>query len=185
MLDGALFGFARNPRAMIDSPSQFDFYSGGGLDLAFLGMGEVDADGNVNVSKLQGTPVGPGGFIDIAQNASKVVFCGTFEAKRAAFHIGGGMLRLMRHGRVRKFRRRVAQVTFSGREALRTGQEVMYVTERAVFRLSTDGLVLEEVAPGIDLQPDVLDRMGFAPALRGTPATIPPEIFWDRELQEG
>ena len=185
LLDGALFGFARNPRAMIDSPSQFDFYSGGGLDLAFLGMGEVDADGNVNVSKLQGTPVGPGGFIDIAQNASKVVFCGTFEAKGAAFHIGGGMLRLMRHGRVRKFRRRVAQVTFSGREALRTGQEVMYVTERAVFRLSTDGLVLEEVAPGIDLQSDVLDRMGFAPVLRGTPATIPPEIFWDRELQEG
>lgn len=185
LLDGALFGFARNPRAMIDSPSQFDFYSGGGLDLAFLGMGEVDADGNVNVSKLQGTPVGPGGFIDIAQNASKVVFCGTFEAKGAALHIDGGMLRLIRHGRVRKFRRRVAQVTFSGREALRTGQEVMYVTERAVFRLSTDGLVLEEVAPGINLQSDVLDRMGFAPALRGAPATIPSEIFCDGELQEG
>ena len=91
---------------------------------------------------------------------------------------------MIRHGRVRKFRRRVAQVTFSGREALRTGQEVMYVTERAVFRLSKDGLVLEEVAPGIDLQSDVLDRMGFAPALRGTPASVPSEVFRDREVRE-
>lgn len=177
LLDGVLFGFARNPRAMIDSPSQFDFYSGGGLDLAFLGMGEADADGNVNVSKLQGVPVGPGGFMDIAQNAAKVVFCGTFEAKGARFEIGGGRLRITRQGEVRKFLSNVAQITFSGNEAVRTGQDVLYVTERAVFRLSAGGLVLEEVAPGLDLKADVLDRMGFAPQIRENPKSMDPAIF--------
>ena len=177
LLDGALFGFARNPRAMIDSPSQFDFYSGGGLDLAFLGMGEADADGNVNVSKLQGVPVGPGGFIDIAQNAAKVVFCGTFEAKGARFDIGRGCLRVIRFGDVRKFVDRVAQITFSGKEAVRTGQEVLYVTERAVFRLSSAGPVLEEVAPGVDVKADVLDRMGFSPLMPAKPKSMDPAIF--------
>ena len=184
LLDGALFGFARNPRAMIDSPSQFDFYSGGGLDLAFLGMGEVDQEGNVNVSKLGGVPVGPGGFIDIAQNAAKVVFCGTFEAKGAVHQIGGGCLRVTKHGAVRKFRSTVDQITFSGREAVRSGQEALYVTERAVFRLSADGLVLQEVAPGIDLQADVLDRMDFLPLMDGTPGTMVREIFREREGQD-
>ncbi len=181
LLDGALFGFARNPRAMIDSTSQFDFYSGGGLDIAFLGMGEVDGKGNVNVSKLQGIPVGPGGFIDIAQNAAKVVFCGTFEAKGAQFDIGGGTLRIARQGKVRKFLPNVAQITFSGPEALRTGQEALYVTERAVFRLCPDGMVLEEVAPGLDLRSDVLDRMGFVPLMRGEPKVIDPAIFAEVE----
>ncbi len=182
LLDGVLFGFARNARAMIDSPSQFDFYSGGGLDLAFLGMGEADADGNVNVSKLQGVPVGPGGFIDIAQNAAKVVFCGTFEAKGARIEIGGGCLRISRYGEVRKFLRSVAQITFSGKEAVRNGQEVMYVTERAVFRLSASGLVLEEIAPGLDLKTDILDRMGFAPLMQGDPQRMAPAIFTESEV---
>lgn len=177
LLDGALFGFARNPTAMIDSPSQFDFYSGGGLDLAFLGLGEADAVGNVNVSKLQGVPVGPGGFIDIAQNSGKVVFCGTFEAKGSRLEIGGGRLQVRRHGDVRKLVGTVAQITFSGREAVRTGQEVLYVTERAVFRLSPAGLVLEEVAPGIDLRGDVLDRMGFVPLMPREPALMDSRIF--------
>ncbi len=177
LLDGALFGFARNPRAMIDSPSQFDFYSGGGLDIAFLGMGEVDAAGNVNVSKLQGTPVGPGGFIDIAQNARRVVFCGTFEAKGARLSVGGGRLGIDRHGDIRKVVRKVAQITFSGKEAIRTGQRVLYVTERAVFRLAPGGVVLEEVAPGIDLKADVLERMGFSPLMPQPPKTMNPAIF--------
>ncbi len=181
LLDGILFGFARNPRAMIDSTSQFDFYSGGGLDLAFLGMGETDADGNVNVSKLQGVPVGPGGFIDIAQNAAKVVFCGTFEAKGSRFEIGRGRLRIERYGKVRKFVDRVAQITFSGQEAVRTDQEVLYVTERAVFRLSPAGLVLEEVAPGIDIKADVLDRMGFSPLIPQEPKRMAQAIFTEEE----
>ncbi len=181
LLGGALFGFARNPSAMIDSPSQFDFYSGGGLDVAFLGMGEVDRAGNVNVSKLGGVPVGPGGFIDIAQNCKRVVFCGTFEAKGARIVAGGGRLRVERHGRIRKFVRQVAQITFSGSEALRTGQEVLYVTERAVFRLGRRGLALEEVAPGVDLRRDVLDRMDFAPLVLERPQLVATDIFAEQE----
>ncbi len=177
LLDGALFGYTRNPEAIIDSPSQFDFYSGGGLDIAFLGMGEVDAAGNVNVSRLGGVPVGPGGFIDIAQNARKVVFCGTFEAKGARLACGDGRLTIERHGEVRKFVDKVGQITFSGEHARRTGQEVVYVTERAVFRLTAEGVALAEIAPGVDLARDVLDRMSFRPVMKQEPRVMPAEHF--------
>jgi acyl CoA:acetate/3-ketoacid CoA transferase len=172
LLDGALFGYARNATAMIDGPSQFDFYSGGGLDIAFLGFGEIDAAGNVNVSKLGGVTVGPGGFIDIAQNARKVVFCGTFDAKSTELEIGGGRLAIRRHGEVAKLVGQVEQITFSGREALKCAQEVVYVTERAVFRLTDRGLALTEVAPGIDVRRDVLARMQFAPHVPGEPGVM-------------
>ncbi|MCI5109424.1 MAG: acyl CoA:acetate/3-ketoacid CoA transferase [Marivita sp.] len=163
LLTGSLFGYAQNASCMIDGPSQFDFYAGGGLDIAFLGFGQVDAAGNVNASKLGGMPVGPGGFIDIAQNARTVVFVGTFDAKGTRIKSGDGNLTIERHGDVRKFVRRVDQITFSGAQAMRQGQQVLYVTERAVFRLTEDGLALIEVAPGVDIQLDVLDRMDFAP----------------------
>lgn len=176
LLTGSLFGYARNPSAMIDGPSQFDFYSGGGLDIAFLGFGEVDAAGNVNVSRLGGVTVGPGGFIDIAQNARKVVFCGTFDAKGSDLDWSGGVLNIRRHGSVGKFVPQVDQITFSGAEALRRGQEVLYVTERAVFRLSPEGLRLAEVAPGVDPVGDVTARMGFAP-VAGTPLPMPPGVL--------
>ena len=169
LLDGVLFGFARNASCMIDSPSQFDFYGGGGLDIAFLGFGELDRSGNVNVSRLGGTTVGPGGFIDIAQNARKVVFCGTFEAKGAEYAIDESRISVRRYGNVRKLVEAVDQITFSGQEALANGQQALYVTERAVFELTEAGVLLKELAPGIDLQADVLDRMGFTPVL-------PPEI---------
>jgi len=177
LLDGTLFGFARNATAMIDGPSQFDFYSGGGLDIAFLGFGEIDASGNVNVSKLAGTTVGPGGFIDIAQNARKVVFCGTFDTKGTELELGGGRLRIARNGDVCKLVKQVEQITFSGAISRRRGQEVVYVTERAVFRLSDDGLVLTEVAPGIDVRRDVLERLEFAPQVPRDPALINPAHF--------
>jgi acyl CoA:acetate/3-ketoacid CoA transferase len=174
LLTGHLFGFARNPSAMIDAPSQFDFYSGGGLDIAFLGFGEMDTSGNVNVSKLGGVTVGPGGFIDIAQNARKVVFCGTFDTKGAEIETGSGTLTVKRHGDVKKVVPRVEQITFSGVEALKHGQEAVYVTERAVFRLTDDGVMLTEIAPGIDARRDVLERLDFsprvAPDLRVMPA---------------
>ncbi len=172
LLDGELFGFARNPTAMIDAPSQFDFYSGGGLDIAFLGFGEVDAEGHVNASKLGGLPVGPGGFIDIAQNARKMVFCGAFEAKGTRIETGDGTLRITRQGEIRKFVRSVQQITFSGVEALRSGQETLYVTERAVFRLTPEGMVLTEVAPGVDIRRDVLERMDFEPLVPADPAVM-------------
>ena len=148
LLTGMLFGYARNPSCMIDGPSQFDFYSGGGLDIAFLGFGELDKHGNVNVSKLGGTTVGPGGFIDIAQNARKVVFCGTFDAKGAKLKSGDGQLKIEQHGQVRKLVNEVEQITFSGIQALLQGQQVWYVTERAVFKLTEDGVALVEIAPG-------------------------------------
>ena len=177
LLEGTLFGYARNATAMIDGPSQFDFYSGGGLDLAFLGFGEIDRDGNVNVSKLGGVTVGPGGFIDIAQNAKKVVFCGTFDAKGTKLDIGNGKLGISRHGEVTKLVKKVEQITYAGREAVKRGQEALYVTERAVFRLCADGLVLTEVAPGVDVRRDVLDRMQFKPEVPREPKVMSAEHF--------
>ena len=173
LLEGVLFGFARNASCMIDSPSQFDFYGGGGLDIAFLGFGEMDACGNVNVSRLGGTTVGPGGFIDIAQNARKVVFCGTFEAKGAAYAINDKRISIERYGQVRKLVQAVDQITFSGQQALASGQQVLCVTERAVFELTEVGMLLRELAPGIDLQADVLERMGFAPVVPTEMAKMP------------
>lgn len=172
LLEGTLFGYARNASAMIDGPSQFDFYSGGGLDIAFLGFGEIDRHGHVNVSKLGGVTVGPGGFIDIAQNAKKVVFCGTFDAKGTNLNIGDGKLGITRHGDVVKLVNEVEQITYSGQEAIRRGQEVIYVTERAVFRLTERGLTLSEIAPGIDMRADVLDRMQFAPHIPRAPTLM-------------
>lgn len=172
LLTGTLFGYARNPTCMIDGPSQFDFYSGGGLDMAFLGFGEVDAEGNVNASRLGGLTVGPGGFIDIAQNARKVVFCGTFDAKGARILSGDGALAIEKPGAIRKFVRSVDQITFSGPQAISQGQEILYVTERAVFRLCPEGLELTEIAPGADLQRDVLGEMQFAPIVDRQPALM-------------
>jgi len=165
LLTGNLFGYAKNPTCMIDGPSQFDFYSGGGLDVAFLGFGQIDQEGNVNVSKLDGVTVGPGGFIDIAQNAEKVVFCGTFDTKGSKLRTGNGELSVEKPGEIRKLVQQVDQVTFSGKQALKQKQEVIYATERALFRLTEAGLVLEELAPGVELEKDVLQQMDFVPII--------------------
>lgn len=177
LLTGHVFGFSRNAHAMIDAPTQFDFYSGGGLDIAFLGFGQIDAAGNVNASKLGGMAVGPGGFIDIAQNARKVVFCGTFDAKGTELAIGDGRLSIVKPGAIRKLVEKVDQITFSGAEALKQGQEVVYVTERATFRLSAAGIELIEIAPGVELQRDILDQMGFVPKITENLRTMPEACF--------
>ena len=164
MLDGPMFGAAFDPDAIIPSVDQFDFYSGGGIDIAFLGMAEFDERGDVNVSMIDGQLVGPGGFIDITQTARKVVFCGAFEAKGLdARREPDGRIRILRHGAVPKLVKRVRHVTFSGAQARSNGQEVRYVTERAVFRLGEKGIELTEVAAGIDPERDVLSRMPFEP----------------------
>lgn len=163
LFDGPMFGAARDADAIIPSVDQFDFYSGGGIEVAFLGMGEMDAEGNVNVSMMGGTLVGPGGFVDITQTARKVVFCGAFEAKGLEVESDGGHVTIRSPGSIPKLVEQVAHVTFSGAQARANGQEVLYVTERAVFRLGAAGVELVEVAPGVDPQRDVLDRMGFAP----------------------
>ena len=171
LLDGDLFGAARYPDAMVSSLAQFDFYSGGGLDVACLGMAELDRDGNVNVSRLGPDVVGPGGFVDITQNAKKVVFCGSFEAKGSIVDIDDAGLSIRQHGQIRKLVDQVAEISFSADYARRHGRRVIYVTERAVFRLIEDGIELIEIAAGVDLERDVLERMAFRPAI--SPALRP------------
>lgn len=177
LMDGVLFGYARNATAMLDAATQFDFYAGGGLDVAFLGFGEFDAQGNVNVSKLGGLTVGPGGFIDIAQNARKVVFCGTMAAKGVKLQTGDGQMRVLQQGAIKKLLPQVEQITFSGHEALKRGQTVLFLTERASFRLTAQGIELFELAPGVDLQRDVLDQMDFVPSLSPALAVMPADLF--------
>ena len=176
MLDDALFGAARNPEVVLPSVEQFDFYSGGGIDITFLGMGETDIEGNVNVSHLGGNLIGPGGFVDISQNAKKVVFCGTLEGQGTKLDFSDGRLSVTQFGKVRKFVSGVERVTFSGKFAREHGQEVLYVTERAVFRLERQGLVLVEVAPGVDVERDILARMEFRPTV-GDVKQMPAEVF--------
>jgi propionate CoA-transferase len=167
MIDGPMFGAAHDPDAIVPSIDQFDFYSGGGIDVAFLGMGEMDAAGNVNVSKMGGRLVGPGGFIDITQTARKVVFCGAFEAKGLEVEAADdGTLRIIRPGELKKLVEKVEHITFSGAQARDNGQQIVYVTERAVFRLDDDGVALVEVTKGIDPRRDVLERMAFSPIVR-------------------
>jgi acyl CoA:acetate/3-ketoacid CoA transferase len=165
MLDDRLFGAARNPDAVVPSIEQFDYYSGGGIDITFLGMGEADASGNVNVSHLGGNLVGPGGFMEIAQNAKKVVFCGTFDAQGSQVRWEDGRLGIVKPGQIRKLVGKVERITFSSDYAREHRQEVLYVTERAVFRLAAGGMRLMEVAPGIEIERDILPYMDFKPLI--------------------
>lgn len=174
---GELFGLSRYPAALVSSLAQFDFFATGMLDIAVLGMAEADRYGNVNVSKVGPSVVGPGGFIDIAHAASTVVFCGTFTARGLRADVTPGALRIAAEGRVRKFVHEVSQVTFDAATARRRGQRALYVTERAVFELRDEGPVLIEIAPGIDLNRDVLDQMDFQPVLDPSPRRMPPEVF--------
>lgn len=173
---GLSFGCSRRPEAIIDQPAQFDFYDGGGLDVAVLGAAEVGEDGSVNVSLLGDRFAGAGGFINIAHSARRLVFCCPFRADGLAVETEGGRLRITRDGAIAKFVRRVKQVCFHGPSAAARGQQVLYVTERAVFTLGADGLRLTEVAPGIDPARDLWPGMEFGP-LPGSPVPMPADCF--------
>lgn len=162
---GLLFGAASNPRAFVNSASQFDYFAGGGLDLAFLGMAQTDRNGNVNVSKYNGIVTGTGGFVDISQGAKAVVFCATFTTGGLRVSFQNGTIKIVEEGKYRKVVEKVDQITFSGEQARRRGQRVIYVTERAVFELMAQGLTLTEIAPGVDLVRDVLNQMEFSPII--------------------
>jgi propionate CoA-transferase len=179
---GGEAGAARNFAAMIDQPYQFDFYDGGGLDLAFLSFAEVDAQGHVNVSRFSNRIIGPGGFINISQNAKCVVFSGTFLAGKCEMSWPGGVTTIARDATQQKFVPAVEQITYSGTYGRERAQRVLYVTERAVFRLAAGGLELIEVAPGIDVERDVLQRMGFRPAIAPAVKLMDARLFLREKL---
>lgn len=162
---GPDFGATINPTAFLAHPSMFDFYHGGNLDITFLGAAQLDGKGNVNVSRFGGRPAGQGGFIDISQTSKKIVFCTYFRAKDFQATVDAAGLHIVKEGKVAKFVSDVEQITFNGRYASERKQEVVIITERCVFRLQKEGVVLSEIAPGVDLEKDILEQMNFKPVI--------------------
>ncbi len=181
-MSGLRFGCSLNPEALLDHPNQFDFYDGGGLDLAVLGLAECDQFGNVNVSKFGPRIAGSGGFVNITQNTMHVIFAGTLTAGGLEAAVEDGKLKIVREGKSKKFVPKVGHITFSGQYAKKAGQKVLYVTERAVFELTPTGVMLTEIAPGADLERDVLAQMDFKPHISPNLKLMDARIFIDAPM---
>ena len=179
---GADLGACICPDAIYNIADNMDFYDGGGLDLAFVSAAQIDEEGNVNVSKFGTRVTGPGGFINICQNTPTVCFLGTFTVGKSNIEIDDGNLRIVEDGKGIKFKKKVEQVTFSARYAMEAGQNVLYITERAVFQLTPEGLKLIEIAPGVDLQHDILDKMEFTPLISNQLVLMDERIFKDEKM---
>ena len=179
---GDLFGAGLNSSATVTMPEIFDIYNGGNLDLAVLGLAEVNQKGDNNVGKFGPKIPGCGGFINISQSTPKVVFCGAFTAGGSKYEIGNGELHIVQEGKAKKFVKEVQQVTYSGEYGASVGQKVLYVTERAVFELTKDGLMLIEKAPGVDLQKDILDQMEFTPIISPDLKEMDARIFREEKM---
>ena len=181
-VQGHAFGACMNMKAVIDMPSQFDFYDGGGLDICFVSFAEIDRYGNVNVHKFNGKIMGAGGFVNITQNGKKIVFCGTLKSGGLKTKIGNGKIEIVNEGRFLKLVPEVSEITFSGKDAVRRGQRVIFITERAVFSIAEQGLELSEIAPGMDLEKDVIAHMGFRPLIAKNLKEMDARLFKDERM---
>ncbi|MBP1926477.1 acetate CoA-transferase [Sedimentibacter acidaminivorans] len=179
---GIFFGASVNMQAMLDMPAQFDFYDGGGLDVCFLSFAELDQSGNVNVHKFNGKIMGTGGFVNICQNTKKVIFCGTLTAGGLKVAVEDGKVVIKQEGKFEKMIPQVQEITFNGSDAIKRGQEVLYITERAVFRLTEKGMMLCEIAPSMDVEKDILSKMGFIPIISSDLKEMDQRLFIDSPM---
>lgn len=179
---GIFFGATVNARAIMDMPAQFDFYDGGGLDVAFLSFAELDENGDVNVHHFNGNIMGTGGFVNIVAGSKKVVLCGTLRAGKLLTSVGEGKIKIEQEGKFEKLIKKVGSVTFSAKQAQKQGQEVIYITERAVFKLIDGKVVLTEIAPGVDLEKDIISQMGFKPEIANDLKQMDERIFKEEKM---